>query len=96
MTGAPRVLVVVPTYDEVDDLGPVLARLHVAVPAAHALVVDDGSPDGTGELAEAPAAPLLPGRPGLAGGAGRRPGDRAADHLQRTHSRQEQDDRVDR
>ncbi|NEM06949.1 glycosyltransferase [Geodermatophilus normandii] len=55
MTG-PRVLVVVPTYDEVENLEPVLDRLHAAVPDAHALVVDDGSPDGTGELAEKLAA----------------------------------------
>ncbi|SFT56389.1 dolichol-phosphate mannosyltransferase [Geodermatophilus amargosae] len=55
MTGS-RVLVVVPTYDEVDNLEPVLDRLHAAVPDAHALVVDDGSPDGTGELAEELAA----------------------------------------
>ncbi|GAB3308623.1 polyprenol monophosphomannose synthase [Geodermatophilus aquaeductus] len=53
---APRVLVVIPTYDEVDNLEPVLGRLHAAVPGAHALVVDDGSPDGTGELAEELAA----------------------------------------
>jgi dolichol-phosphate mannosyltransferase len=52
----PRVLVVVPTYDEVANLEPVLDRLHAAVPDAHALVVDDGSPDGTGELAEELAA----------------------------------------
>jgi dolichol-phosphate mannosyltransferase len=52
----PRVLVVVPTYDEVANLEPVLDRLHAAVPDAHALVVDDGSPDGTGELAEKLAA----------------------------------------
>ena len=51
-----RVLVVVPTYDEVANLGAVLDRLHAAVPTAHALVVDDASPDGTGELADARAA----------------------------------------
>ncbi|PZA19929.1 glycosyltransferase, partial [Modestobacter versicolor] len=50
------VLVVVPTYDEVANLGPVLDRLHAAVPTAHALVVDDNSPDGTGALADARAA----------------------------------------
>jgi len=47
-----RVLVVVPTYDERDNLGPVLDRLAAAVPSAHVLVVDDGSPDGTGALAD--------------------------------------------
>jgi dolichol-phosphate mannosyltransferase len=47
-----RVLVIVPTYNEVQNLQPILARLQAAVPEAHALVVDDGSPDGTGELAE--------------------------------------------
>ena len=51
-----RVLVVVPTYNEVENLEPILERLHASVPGAHALVVDDGSPDGTGELAEKLAA----------------------------------------
>ncbi len=51
-----RVLVVIPTYDEVDNLGPILDRLHAAVPSACALVVDDGSPDGTGRLADERAA----------------------------------------
>ncbi len=51
-----RVLVVVPTYDEVESLPGVLDRLHRAAPTVHALVVDDGSPDGTGELAAALAA----------------------------------------
>src|ERR1700712_482830 len=50
------VLVVIPTYDERDNLGTVLTRLHAAVPAADVLVVDDASPDGTGELADAMAA----------------------------------------
>jgi dolichol-phosphate mannosyltransferase len=44
--------VVIPTYDELASLPTVLHRLHEAVPDAHALVVDDDSPDGTGELAD--------------------------------------------
>jgi dolichol-phosphate mannosyltransferase len=60
VTADPRplgaVLVVIPTYDEVGNLAAVLDRLHAAVPTAHALVVDDNSPDGTGELADARAA----------------------------------------
>ena len=47
-----RVLVIVPTYNEAENLGRILERLQSSVPTAHALVVDDGSPDGTGELAE--------------------------------------------
>jgi dolichol-phosphate mannosyltransferase len=53
---AGSLLVVIPTYNERDNLEPLLARLHAAVPQAHALVVDDGSPDGTGELADKLAA----------------------------------------
>ncbi|WP_346623617.1 polyprenol monophosphomannose synthase [Blastococcus montanus] len=51
-----RVLVIIPTYNEVENLARVLERLHASVPDAHALVVDDGSPDGTGELADTLAA----------------------------------------
>ncbi|UOY02531.1 polyprenol monophosphomannose synthase [Blastococcus sp. PRF04-17] len=51
-----RVLVIVPTYNEAENLGQILERLQASVPEAHALVVDDGSPDGTGDLAEAVAA----------------------------------------
>ena len=51
-----RVLVIVPTYNEVENLEAILGRLRESVPTAHALVVDDGSPDGTGELADKLAA----------------------------------------
>ncbi|HEV8562901.1 MAG TPA: polyprenol monophosphomannose synthase [Actinophytocola sp.] len=50
------VLVVIPTYNERENLEPIVKRLHDALPKAHALVVDDGSPDGTGELADTLAA----------------------------------------
>ena len=50
------VLVIVPTYDERENLELIAGRLHAAVPAAHLLVVDDNSPDGTGRLADELAA----------------------------------------
>lgn len=51
-----RVLVVIPTYNERDNLLIAIERLRAAVPDADLLVVDDGSPDGTGDLAEEIAA----------------------------------------
>jgi dolichol-phosphate mannosyltransferase len=45
-------LVIIPTYNERDTLGPVIARVRDAVPSADILVVDDNSPDGTGEVAD--------------------------------------------
>jgi glycosyltransferase involved in cell wall biosynthesis len=50
--GLGRILVVVPTYDERDNLRPIAQRLFAAVPEADLLVVDDDSPDGTGEVAD--------------------------------------------
>ncbi len=50
------VLVVIPTYNERENLSIIAERLHAAVPAAHLLVVDDNSPDGTGALADELAA----------------------------------------
>jgi len=46
------VLVVVPTYNERENLEIIAGRLHAAVPDAHLLVVDDASPDGTGKIAD--------------------------------------------
>jgi dolichol-phosphate mannosyltransferase len=48
-----RALVVIPTYQEAANIANVLRRLRAAVPAADVLVVDDGSPDGTADLADA-------------------------------------------
>ncbi|MFH8252676.1 glycosyltransferase [Microbacterium sp. B2969] len=53
MTGT---LVVIPTYNELDNLPDIIARVHAAVPDAEVLVVDDASPDGTGDLADRLAA----------------------------------------
>ncbi|TWP53705.1 polyprenol monophosphomannose synthase [Lentzea tibetensis] len=50
------VLVVIPTYNERDNIGKIVKRLHAALPKTHVLVVDDGSPDGTGQLADEMAA----------------------------------------
>jgi len=51
-----RVLVVTPTYDEVENLEASVASVRRAVTGADILVVDDASPDGTGELADRLAA----------------------------------------
>lgn len=48
---AGRVLVVVPTYNEAAMIGKTVARVRSAVPDAGVLVVDDDSPDGTGDIA---------------------------------------------
>ena len=51
-----RVVMVVPTYNEADNLGWIIGRLREAQPDVHVLVVDDNSPDGTGKLADELAA----------------------------------------
>jgi len=48
--------VVVPTYQERDNIERILDRLLVANPEVEVLVADDNSPDGTGDLADARAA----------------------------------------
>lgn len=51
-----RSLIIIPTYNERESLPTVMDRLRSAVPAGDVLVVDDNSPDGTGEMADAMAA----------------------------------------
>ena len=51
-----RVLTVIPTYNEKENLPVVVERLRAAVPDCDILVVDDNSPDGTGQLADSMAA----------------------------------------
>jgi glycosyltransferase involved in cell wall biosynthesis len=50
------VLVVVPTYDEAENVRAVTTAILQAVPTAHVLVVDDGSPDGTADVVRGIAA----------------------------------------
>ncbi len=52
MAAGARVLIVTPTYDERDNLEPFLEGVFEALPDAHVVIVDDASPDGTGDLAD--------------------------------------------
>jgi dolichol-phosphate mannosyltransferase len=68
------VAVIIPTYNERENLESISARVRSAVPGADLLVVDDNSPDGTGELADKLAAEDAhmhvlhrPGKAGLGG-----------------------------
>jgi dolichol-phosphate mannosyltransferase len=54
--GGADVWIVLPTYDEADNIEPISRAILEALPGATLLVVDDGSPDGTGDLADALAA----------------------------------------
>lgn len=78
-----HVVVVVPTYNEVDNIDPLCRRLRAALPDADVLIVDDGSPDGTAAAARTLALELgrievvdQPGKGGL--GAAYRAGFRTA------------------
>lgn len=51
-----KIVVCIPTYNERGNLPGILTRLFAANPDVHALVIDDGSPDGTGALADELAA----------------------------------------
>jgi dolichol-phosphate mannosyltransferase len=54
--GPQRAIVVLPTYNEAGNLRAIVAAIHEAVPALDILVVDDRSPDGTGQIADELAA----------------------------------------
>ncbi|MVT27360.1 polyprenol monophosphomannose synthase [Nesterenkonia alkaliphila] len=51
-----KILTIIPTYNEIDALPTTVDRLRAAVPESEVLIVDDNSPDGTGDLAEQMAA----------------------------------------
>ncbi|MEV4257994.1 polyprenol monophosphomannose synthase [Spirillospora sp. NPDC049652] len=51
-----RVLVIIPTYNERDNIERIVGRVRAAVPAVDVLVADDNSPDGTGRIADGLAA----------------------------------------
>ena len=56
-------LIIIPTYNEKENLGPLLEAIYEIRPDIHVLVVDDNSPDGTGQLvAEWAEAPQYEGR----------------------------------
>lgn len=54
-----EVLIVVPTFDEVDNIGILIGRVHDSVPGAKVLVVDDASPDGTADAARRAGADVI-------------------------------------
>jgi dolichol-phosphate mannosyltransferase len=51
-----RMLVVIPTYNESENLPRIVARVRAATPHVDILIADDNSPDGTGDIADALAA----------------------------------------
>jgi dolichol-phosphate mannosyltransferase len=51
-----RTLVIIPTYNESANLAWIVERVHASQPDVDILIADDGSPDGTGEIADRLAA----------------------------------------
>ena len=56
IAGLGRVVIVIPTYDEAANLAWIVGRMRRAQPGVDVLVVDDSSPDGTGDIADGLAA----------------------------------------
>lgn len=54
--GGERLLLVLPTYNECDNLEPMVTAIRTQLPKASIWIVDDNSPDGTGEIADELAA----------------------------------------
>jgi len=52
----PRTLICMPTYNEAENIRPIIAAIAKVVPEVHVLVIDDNSPDGTGDIADELAA----------------------------------------
>jgi len=61
MTGLRRTVVVVPTYNERENVGPLIEELLAQGPQIDVWIADDGSPDGTGDAVRAKAS-AHPGR----------------------------------
>jgi len=74
----PRLIAVIPAYQESATIAEVIARLRTALPEIAVLVVDDGSTDGTADLARAAGAEVLGGAANQGKGAALRLGMRAA------------------
>ena len=51
-----KILIITPTYNEAENIEHIVNRARVALPQAHCLIVDDNSPDGTGQIADKMAA----------------------------------------
>jgi dolichol-phosphate mannosyltransferase len=49
---SPSIWIAIPTYNERENVGPITDAVLASVPGAHILIVDDGSPDGTGQMAD--------------------------------------------
>ena len=47
-----KILIIIPTYNECENITPITTAVHQRMPEAHILFVDDNSPDGTGILAD--------------------------------------------
>ena len=67
-----KVTVIIPTYNEIENIDSILKAVRSSVPGAEILVVDDNSPDGTGQQAEKTASEIgrvrvlhRPGKEGL-------------------------------
>jgi len=47
-----KTIIIIPTYNEIDNVRPLLQEIFLHAPDTDVLIVDDNSPDGTGKLAD--------------------------------------------